>query len=762
MPNLRGLGWLLWRVTWRRSQGIVGPAAVLAIGSALLAVLAMATFAAPNILANERLRSSQLAPRTDHRSPGSGGGLRTVEPVLIQHRLWNGHDIVRNYYARGSSTMIAPGVPRMPREREYYASPDLRALIGSDPVVASLFEGSKLQGLIAPSGLTQPHELRAIVGISEREWSLVPVVGFGPAGSDGDQPGPITSQADRNRTLNRAVMFLVLALVWAPGATFIVLLTRLSASRRRQRARALRSLGLSLGMVRLANSLEIALVVAPCAAIGAAAYRLWVHRVTFIPGTEWGYFPDDADPGLVKTVLIVASITLLAVGSSASSLRERPDAPAELVLPPASSRASSAGLQMLGVSLAYLACMKLLVRVLHDGAVIGMWIADALVAVGLALAAPRLVGKAFGLLRGRVRSGGVLVGLRLAAAGSSTSQRLGGMLAVVIVLLLGSLTFMNVLQNGGQANWSVALAANRRVPVVVNDISGTLVLKDVSNVDPGAGTVQILGVPRKGRDLSVVLGDCGDLEVLGGSPPHNCGSGPQWIAVDGVSGPSHYAVGRVQIPGVGRVFLPASTAITKVSHVLPKDLDGALLVPTRYAATKPTALGSRFMLLASNATLRLTLAKLSGMSPSAQFDLGALERLDPDAKEFPAQLKWLNIGAGLALCLGVLALWVVVMAEVQERSRRLRGLRILGAPRRQVALAHFWSTGAPVILIGWAGVGGGCLACLAMYAFDDRGRVEYGVAGWISVLVLVVGIVLSVATFRDALRVSSQSASLDA
>lgn len=400
--------------------------------------------------------------------------------------------------------------------------------------------------------------------------------------------------------------------------------------------------------------------------------------------------------------------------------------------------------------------MSLLVRVLHEGAVLGMWAADAAVAVGLALAGSVLISRLFDGWARRVRSGGVLVGLRLPTAGSSTSLRLGGPLAVVIVLLLGALTFMNVLQNGGQASWSAALRAHPRVPLVVDDLSGTLSLGDVSRTAPDAGAVQVVTVRNAKAPLSVVFGDCADLAVLAGSAPHGCGGGPQWIAVRGTSGGSKHPTGSVLLPGLGRVSLPAPSDVAQVPHSMPESIDGALLLPAREAAAQHRGQSSRFLLLVPASGLRFVLAQLSGRSPSAQFDLGALDHLDPDNKEFPGQLRWITIGAVLALGLGALALWTVVTGEVRERSTRLRGLRVLGAPRTQLFWAHFSSTGAPVIVLGWAGVLAGCLACLAMYAFDSRGRVEFGTAALIALLVAALGAALTLATFRDAVHGSAR------
>lgn len=133
MADPRGVAWLLWKVAWRRASGALGSAVVLAIGCLLLTPLALATIAAPHVLAVQRERAAELAPRT-------------VDPVLVPSRRWNGHSIGRTYYAAGTSTLVVPGVARMPKDEEYYASPDLSALVARDPVVAALFQGAAAAG----------------------------------------------------------------------------------------------------------------------------------------------------------------------------------------------------------------------------------------------------------------------------------------------------------------------------------------------------------------------------------------------------------------------------------------------------------------------------------------------------------------------------------------------------------------------------------------------------------------------------------------
>ncbi len=626
----------------------------------------------------------------------------------------------------------------------YYASPDLRALTGRDPVVAALFEKLTFAGTIAESGLAQPHELRAVIGVPDGTRRLARVTGFGP--------DPLRLSPG-NPALDRAVMTAVAAVIWIPATTLIVVLVRLSARRRHRRGQALRSLGLSRALVRRIAGLEVAVVAVPFALVATIGYRIWVHHVTRIPGTEWGYFPHDADPGLRAQLVVVACIGAAAALIAASGFSET-SPPAERRGPVSSSRISTMGLVVMGAGLCYLAGMQALPEIKPETmqfVVLGMWVADALVAVGLALSGPHLIGRLFRLLAGRVRSGGVLVGLRREASGSSTSLRLGALLAVVVVLFIGLLSFINLLRHGGQTNWAKTLDVGQRVPIVVTDGSGTLRLKDIAGVAEGTGAVQIMEVHRKRGDLRIVFGSCADLGLLGGSEPKHCSGAPQWIAVAGVTETSGRPTGSVKIPGGGIYTLPDDTSITELPSTMPRSLDGALLLPRSSAPSESTG-NSDYLLLSTSHNLSLTVARLSGLAAGVTVDLAELRRLDPDTQGFRAHTQWLTIGLALALVIGVSALSAVTAAEASERRDGLRGLRLLGGPPRELRRAHLWSNGAPLIILGWTGVAAGCLAAGGLQAFDPRARVEYGTAAVIAVVVLVVGLLTALATYPSARR----------
>ena len=200
-----------------------------------------------------------------------------------------------------------------------------------------------------------------------------------------------------------------------------------------------------------------------------------------------------------------------------------------------------------------------------------------------------------------------------------------------------------------------------------------------------------------------------------------------------------------------------------MSDRLPTEWQGALFIPSRTLPTLGTGgTGSTFFMLVDGSRLTPALAALSGQEPTIQFDLGGLTLSDPDAVQFPTQVAWLTTGASLALVIGVLGLFLVVVGEVRQRSAQLRGLRSLGAARPQVLLAHALSSGVPITLVGLAGVSTGLLVTFAMHSFDDRARIDLAAAAVLALGCLLAGATLTILTIPNALKQSDRSGGFQA
>ena len=147
-------------------------ALLLAVTVAVVTLLSLGAASVPPALAaqDERERDRQVI---DAANPADALlWAEATDPTF--ERRWNEHDISRLFVSGQTGAPSPPGVSALPQPGEVYLSPDLRDLMGSDPVVASLFDGYRVVGRVTGTGLTQPHELRAVVGVSRSEPSCLP------------------------------------------------------------------------------------------------------------------------------------------------------------------------------------------------------------------------------------------------------------------------------------------------------------------------------------------------------------------------------------------------------------------------------------------------------------------------------------------------------------------------------------------------------------------------------------------------------------
>lgn len=347
LPELRGLLWLLVKVGWPRSMEARLTVAALASCVAVLSTLTMATIAAPEIMHASQARYQALTPQTVEM--GTGGepiGLRTLPGRSGDtDRMWHRHRITRQYYsAEPRAAQAVKGVTSVPKSGTYYASPDLQELMKKDSLLEALFDNLTLVGTISDEGLVQPHELRAVIGVPVATKGLVEVTGFGAS--------PLLAQGPMSRSPDIPVMIAVLAIIWVPGTVLLVVAVRLAGRRRLRRSQALRLLGLSRVVAGAFGAAEVAAVSLPAALGGTTIYRCWVHLVTKISGTDWGYRPGDADPGLIIQCCVVAGWTTLAGLVAASAVKERA-APAVRVGQVASTTLSRLGVATLGIGVVY-------------------------------------------------------------------------------------------------------------------------------------------------------------------------------------------------------------------------------------------------------------------------------------------------------------------------------------------------------------------------------------------------------------------------
>ena len=756
MITLRYSWWLIARIA-RRRRGEGASTVVLVLGTMLLVGLALATATVPRVVHGQSARLLATAPRLDpDQSSGRASDLRMVVPVTTNTRRWEGRAVTRDFYARGTSTLTAPGVPAMPAAGEFYASPELATLIKHDSVVGALFSHQRMVGTIGPQGLTEPHQLLAIVGVDGHEQLLVKVLGFGVATA-----ARLSGYQDRT-WLDRFVACYSGAIVWLPGLCLMVIVARLSLRTRATRARALRLIGCSRVQVYGLQSAEAAAVCTPSALVAAVVFWWRMRRATVIPGTNLGFFPVDGRMPLWEYVVIIGLVVvLLGLIVAFSSVHADENLPQRSSAGPASRRrlASSGGVAFaLGL---LLLALPTLIRSHNPLLPLSLWAGIAFIAVGLGSAGPVMVATMLRRLDKDTSSVGRLVGVRLVAVGHvSPALRLGSAICVLVVLFLGGQSFASVFNGGDSQQWADQLAQHPLVPAQVTDLTGDLTLDEVmSSAERSAGAE--LSSLRIGRhQIPVVYATCADLAALSGVRSADCSSIPQWIRVGGPI--VKHPTGTVKLPVGESIRLPPARDAIAIAN-LPASFNGALLLPRGQAPTRASRhQGSTYFLLIPHSVLLTVMARIASAAPSAQFDLGDLDWHNPDTRLYPGQTEWLSIGALAGLLLGAIALLATVLGETRDRAARFRAMRLLGASRKELASAHLWSTAAPLVIVSLLAIIGGWLVSTAMRNIDDRAVIHSALYLWtIAVAVLASGLI-ALATWPSVVHAAAKGGAVDA
>lgn len=710
-----------------------------------LTLLAFATVAVPVVASRVDARVDAVTPRLDHTSStrANPSQLRVLEPEVVNLRRWNGHRVTRDFYSPSTSDLVAPGVDRMPRPHQYFASPDLITLMAKDETIAKLFRGQEQLGSIRPDGLSQPHELRAIAGITPTHVLMANVTGFG---ASNDPSAPVQQRQEHTR-LRVVVAAFVLAMVWIPALFLLLVVARLSSTQRHRRTRAMRLIGMSRGAVITFHAVETAVVAVPAALSASVIYLSASHHLTRIPATSLGFYPSDL--ALPTWGFALLALAPAATCCFASALDVEPEA---LTARPGSGRAR----QQFGLALAIagalmLAIAPLLVDSVGFVAAAGLWLGCTFLATGLALVAPSIAIIVLRRCGRRTTSAEALVGSRLATHGVSTSVRLSSLLAVIVVLMLGGTAFTSVLNGGESQEWRERVAAQPYVPTIVSDLAGTLTRSTMQRIDPSLAVAQVTTLRAGNTQVGAVIATCADLTGLIGRTPEQCTDQPQWV-----SAPRPVAGKTLTLPGGARIPAPGHDEVT-LARGVPSAFIGSVLLSPSTVDGSTFSDGSQFYLLPRSGALMSTVAAISSATPSGQIDLGALDRHNPDTQDFPTEIGLLTTGALAGLLIGAVALLAAAAGETRERSERFRPLRLIGASRRQLFAAHMWATVAAPATLTLVAVFFGWYAVASMHRFDNRAVVGAGLLGETLVTCLATCFIVGVATWPGVTRASRRS-----
>lgn len=268
--------------------------ALMTVGGSLGVCCLALVLTIPAILDARDGRSADRAPLVVAGKPEQG---RTL--VLERSDPHGSRPFHRVFIAPGSkdTPKPPPGLSRLPGPGEVFVSPALRAQLDREPALKGLVPGHQ-KGLISPSGLTDPDELYAYVGVAPGKIASY----AGTRALKGFGKGYAAVPTVEPSTLD-ILRFTLGTLVLLPLAVFLSVCARLSAASRNRRLAALRLLGLSAKGTQRVNAAETVVAAVCGALLGLAEFWLLNQAMahTGLPGLKW--YADDG--GLSAATLAV-------------------------------------------------------------------------------------------------------------------------------------------------------------------------------------------------------------------------------------------------------------------------------------------------------------------------------------------------------------------------------------------------------------------------------------------------------------------------
>jgi hypothetical protein len=210
--------------------------------------------------------------------------------------------------ATGPESPVPPGLPRLPRPGEYYASPALRHLLALAPPdeLGDRYPG-RLAGTIGAAALPSPDSLIAVVGRTAANLSRLPGAAQVATIATESPGGCGRCQMGTNADGMALVLSVTAVALLFPVLVLIGTATRLAAVRREQRFAAMRLVGATPGQVAVVASVESTVAAVVGTVVGFGVFALVRGPLSTVPLTGERFYPSD----LALTPL---DVSLVAVG----------------------------------------------------------------------------------------------------------------------------------------------------------------------------------------------------------------------------------------------------------------------------------------------------------------------------------------------------------------------------------------------------------------------------------------------------------------
>ena len=223
---------------------------------------------------------------------------------------------------------VPPGIPHLPGRGEYYASPALTTLLGSEPVseLSDRYQGRQI-GTIGAAALPSPNSLIIVIGHTARQLSEVP----GAVEVASIQRTPANCYACQSTVGSGSVLQFILVggavALLLPVLILIATASRLSAARREERFAAMRLVGATPRQISVVSAVEAVVAAVAGVAVGFALFFVFRPLLYHVPFTGAPLAQGDLSLHLTDMLLVVIGVPVAAIVSSRLALRRVQESP---------------------------------------------------------------------------------------------------------------------------------------------------------------------------------------------------------------------------------------------------------------------------------------------------------------------------------------------------------------------------------------------------------------------------------------------------
>lgn len=303
--------------------------AVIVAAVALGVGLLLSILAAINATATQNSRNAWLNTGSGTRTSSQSAAKADTDPLwwLLRADHFDGKTIGRvDVAATGPNSPVPPGLSRLPRPGEFYASPALDKLLHSTPAaeLADRYPGHQI-GTVGNAALPGPDSLVIVIGhrpdqlAKQHDATQVTTITTATPSSCNGTNCTVRAGID-NRGIKLILSVAGTALIF-PVLILIGTATRLAAARREQRFAAMRLVGATPRQISMLSAVESTLAAIVGTAVGFGLFYLLRTQLALVNLTSTPYFADDLTLRTGDILLVSVAVPVGAAIAARIALR---------------------------------------------------------------------------------------------------------------------------------------------------------------------------------------------------------------------------------------------------------------------------------------------------------------------------------------------------------------------------------------------------------------------------------------------------------